>query len=709
VSRDRGGSERHERPGTDAPRDTVTGASPVGDTATGGTPGDDAPEAPAQYRELFEGNPIPMWVYDTESLQFLEVNDAAVAHYGYSRPEFFAMTIADIRPPEDGERFRAHLERTEHRPSDELDAAGVWRHRRADGSIIEVEITAHRVEHRGRQAELVVARDVTAQRGLEAAARLHVARLTAIVDATRHLGTATRTLDDVYDEIPTVVHRVLDCPVAALLLVEGDRIVQRSVVGVENVTVSTDREGSPLGLVLEAGRTIVVNDLTAYPGARLDLAAAAGIRSVLVTPLHDAARPVGVVIAGSDRVGGFDEADARTLDLLVHSLDAAVQRSVAEEHRTRAQRLEAVGQLTGGVAHDFNNLLTVILGNSEMLAADLQDDDHLRIVEMTAAAARRGAELAQRLLAFARRQPLEPSGVDVNQLLDTMHSLIRRTLPEDIEFRCALEPALWPAFVDPAQLESAVLNLCLNARDAIAGTGRLTIETANTHLDAGYAATHLDVVPGEYVLLAVSDTGAGIDPTILDRVIEPFFTTKRFGAGSGLGLSMVHGFVKQSGGHLSIYSEVGQGTTVKLYLPRSDRVDPGVEVDPDPSDLRGTERVLVAEDDEHVRRVASEHLRRLGYDVTEASDGAEALGIIEGGAVFDLLFTDVVMPGGLSGRQLADAAQTHLPGLRVLFTSGYTENAIVHHGRLDPGVELLAKPYGLSELARRVRTIVDGA
>jgi PAS domain S-box-containing protein len=700
VSRGRDEIERSERSIPAASRDAEPDGSVTDPDRVGGV---------GPYRELFEGNPIPMWVYDTETLAFLEVNDAALAHYGYSRPEFLAMSVTDIRPSEEIDRFRAHLEATERRPADELDEAGIWRHRRADGSIIEVEITAHRVEHRGRPAELVVARDVTAQRRLEAAARLHVERLTAIVEATQRLGAAGRSLDDVYDEIPAVVCRVLGCGVAALMLVEGDRIVQRSTAGVGDMSVATDLTGSPLGLVLQAGRSIVVNDLAAYPGARLDLAAAAGIRSVLVSPLHDGAGPIGVVIAGSDQVGGFDEADARTLDVLVHSLDNAVHRSIVERQRAQAQRLEAVGQLTGGVAHDFNNLLTVILGNSELLAEGLEDPDLRRLVEMTAAAAHRGAELAQHLLAFARRQPLAPRGVDVDELLGRMSGLLRRTVREDIEVRVVPTDGLWPAFVDPGQLESAVLNLCLNARDAMPGEGHLTIETSNAQLDEDYAMAHGDVEPGEYVLIAVSDTGVGIPPELVERIFEPFFTTKRFGAGSGLGLSMVHGFVKQSGGHIKLYSEVGVGTTVKLYLPRGDRVDEPTASVPSDRDLRGTERILVAEDDDHVRQVAVDHLRRLGYDVVEAPDGVTALAMIERGERIDLLFTDVVMPGGLSGRQLADASSAHLPELRVLFTSGYTENAIVHHGRLDPGVELIAKPYGLAELARRVRTILDDA
>lgn len=373
----------------------------------------------------------------------------------------------------------------------------------------------------------------------------------------------------------------------------------------------------------------------------------------------------------------------------------------------QSQRLEAVGQLTGGVAHDFNNLLTVVLGNADLLVELSQDDPARRqLAEMIVAAAQRGAALTQQLLAFARKQPLAPSVVDVNARVAAVDPMLRRTLGEHIEIELVRAAGLWPALVDTTQLENALLNLCLNARDAMPDGGKLTLETANTALDRRYAEQHPDVTPGQYVMLAVSDTGCGISPAHLQRVFEPFFTTKEKGRGTGLGLAMVYGFAKQSGGHVSIYSEPGHGTTVKLYLPRAPSAGqaPAVVAAAEPAVRGGSETVLVVEDDEPVRQLACHELRALGYRVLDAACGADALQVIASDEPIDLLFTDVVMPGGLSGRQLADEAQRLRPGLRVVYTSGYTENAIVHHGRLDAGVILLAKPYRRADLARALRT-----
>ena len=375
----------------------------------------------------------------------------------------------------------------------------------------------------------------------------------------------------------------------------------------------------------------------------------------------------------------------------------------------QAQRLEAVGQLTGGVAHDFNNLLTVVLGNAELLAEQAADRPQQRqLAEMIAAAAQRGAVLTRQLLAFARKQALDPRATDVNQLLAALDPMLRRTLGEHIEIETIRGAGLWLAMVDAGQLDNALLNLCLNARDAMESGGRLTLETANAALDAAYAERNPEVTPGQYVMLAVSDTGQGIAPEHLAQVFEPFFTTKAKGKGTGLGLAMVYGFVKQSAGHISIYSEPGQGTTVKLYLPRAPVGASPVPPSP-PSQAPaegGHELVLVVEDDELVRQHACSELRTLGYQVLAAEGGKAALALIDEHDNIDLLFTDVVMPG-MSGRVLADAAREKRPGLRVLYTSGYTENAIVHHGRLDAGVKLLPKPYRRAELARAVRAALS--
>ena len=378
------------------------------------------------------------------------------------------------------------------------------------------------------------------------------------------------------------------------------------------------------------------------------------------------------------------------------------------ERLRRAQRLEAVGQLTGGVAHDFNNLLTVVLGNAELLVELTHDKpQHRKLAEMISAAAQRGAELTQRLLAFARKQALVPKVVALNPLVAGLDPLLRRTLGEHIEIELIRAAGLWPALVDPGQLENALLNLCLNARDAMPAGGRLTLETANARLDADYAAAHIDVQAGQYVMVAVSDTGSGIAPDDLKRVFEPFFTTKATGKGTGLGLSMVYGFVKQSAGHVAIYSELGHGTTVRLYLPRASGEDNAAtdtdETAASAAVLGGSGLILLVEDDADVRAYALSQLQGFGYTVIEAADGPTALAILQQRSDIDLLFTDVVMPGGMNGRVLADAARRLYPGLRVLYTSGYTENAIVHHGRLDEGARLLGKPYRRIDLDRAVR------
>jgi CheY-like chemotaxis protein len=325
------------------------------------------------------------------------------------------------------------------------------------------------------------------------------------------------------------------------------------------------------------------------------------------------------------------------------------------------------------------------------------------------AGAKRGAALTHRLLAFSRRQTLQPHAFDLNQLITGMRDLLHRTLGENIEIEISLRRGLWMAIADRNQVENSLLNLAINARDAMPAGGRLTIETSNSQLDAAYAAGNAEVTPGDYVMLAVSDTGTGMTPGVLDRAFEPFFTTKEVGKGTGLGLSMIYGFAKQSGGHVKIYSEVGHGTTIRLYLPRAETSDvTAFEATAAPAPMpRGHEKVLVVEDDDAVRRVVVKQLTELGYHVLEAGDGRKALTMITNGTGIDLLFTDVVMPGGLSGRQLATAAKAHLPTLKVLYTSGYTENSIVHHGKLDPGVYLLSKPYQKPDLAQKLREVLD--
>ncbi len=403
------------------------------------------------------------------------------------------------------------------------------------------------------------------------------------------------------------------------------------------------------------------------------------------------------------------------LHLLNDRLEARVAEAVTEREAAfaalhQAQKMETIGKLTGGVAHDFNNLLQVISGNLQLLARDVHGSEKAeRRVANALAGVQRGSKLASQLLAFGRRQPLEPRVLNIGKFLGGMDDMLRRALGEAIGIEIITSGGLWNCQVDPAQLENAVLNLAINARDAMAGTGKLTIEAANASLDDDYTS-RLDGVPaGQYVMLVVTDTGTGIDPKLLEQVFEPFFSTKPEGHGSGLGLSMVYGFVKQSGGHVKLYSELGHGTSVKLYLPRVRRPEEVVFAVPEAVTMRGgKETILVAEDDPDVQATVVELLGELGYTVLRANDAQSALSVIESGAAIDLLFTDVVMPGALKSPELARLARARLPDLAVLFTSGYTENAIVHDGRLDAGVELLSKPYTREQLARKVRSVIEG-
>jgi len=384
------------------------------------------------------------------------------------------------------------------------------------------------------------------------------------------------------------------------------------------------------------------------------------------------------------------------------------EKIAAEAQVRQAQKMEAVGQLTGGIAHDFNNILTVITGTIEILAEAVADKPQAAAVaKMIDEAAERGAALTQRLLAFARKQPLQPRNVDVNELVVDTIKLLQPTLGEQIEIRSRLEDNLWPSLVDPHQLSTSLLNLALNARDAMPDGGKLTLETGNVHLDESYARVNSDVQPGPYVLVTVSDTGTGIPAAIRDRVFEPFFTTKDVDKGTGLGLSMVYGFVKQSGGHIAIYSEEGHGTAIRLYLPPAPEFTSVAEVASADPIQGGHETILVVEDDPLVRAFVTTQLKSLGYTILATSNGVEALRMIERGAAFDLLFTDVIMPGGMNGPQLAEEALHRRPSLKVLFTSGYTEDAMMHHGRLDPGVLLLAKPYRKSDLAHMIRAAMS--
>lgn len=503
-----------------------------------------------KFRQLFDNIPLPTFAIDRQQHRYIEVNEAAVAKYGYSHAEFARMNIHDIRPEEDVPKLIAYLDSMRDRDR----YGGEFRHRLRDGRVIEVEVTGRNLELDGRQSTIVIAHDITERKQAQAA------------------------------------------------LAESELQLRQS------------------------------------------------------------------------------------------------------------QKLEAIGQLTGGIAHDFNNILTVVTGTIEILADGVAHDAKLvNIARLIREAAARGADLTRGLLAFARRQPLQPQDVDVNALVVGASKLFSSTLGEHIEVELRLEAEPWPAFVDPSQLITALLNLALNARDAMPSGGKLILETVNVELDEAYAQANSDIAPGAYVMIAVSDSGTGIPADICDKVFEPFFTTKEVGKGTGLGLSMVYGFVKQSNGHVKIYSESGYGTTIKLYLPRAGAAKLPLDEAAAAAAVGGAETILVVEDDALVRDYVTTQLHSLGYATHVATNAAQALAIVEKETPFELLFTDVVMPGPMNGRALAAEVLKRRPQARVLFTSGYTEEAAMHTGGLDQGASLLNKPYRKAELARKIREVLRAA
>jgi signal transduction histidine kinase/ActR/RegA family two-component response regulator len=452
---------------------------------------------------------------------------------------------------------------------------------------------------------------------------------------------------------------------------------------------------------MEAEEDGLLSERRAAATGRADLAfLVLGISAALVLTLGFLARLVGrrYIAALEDR------------NRALHQEIAA--RTQAQSQVRQLQKMEAVGQLTGGIAHDFNNMLAIILGSLDLARLKLKRDDRgaaMKSLDHAQEGAQRAAALTAQLLAFSRSQPLEPRVIEANRLVQNMSELLRRALGERIQIETVLAGGLWRIDADPSQIENALLNLAVNARDAMPDGGKLTIETGNSELDERYARMHDEVRAGQYVMISVTDTGAGMSQDVIERAFDPFFTTKGVGRGTGLGLSQVFGFVKQSNGHVKIYSEVGKGTTVRIYLPRY--FGPSVSAEPE---TRGTEierardgeTILVAEDDEEVRTMTVAMLAELGYQVVETGDGEQALAALESRGDITLLFTDIVMPG-MTGRELGDRAIAMKPSLKLLYTTGYTRNAIVHNGMVDQGVAFIQKPFAIEDLARKLRDVID--
>jgi signal transduction histidine kinase/ActR/RegA family two-component response regulator len=553
--------------------------------------------------------------------------------------------------------------------------------------------------------------------GASAAGLLFASVLVALVSENRH--------NEQVAQAAAVQARILADTVTAALSF-GDRKALQEYVG----ALKADADVEAVGVYDERGR--LVASFFRGPGAQapsptLKPASASG-GIVVLTPvaqdgvrlgtvyLRDRAEPVlqresrylgpALLVLMACMMFVVMSLDARALDRANRDLQLQMQeREKAEAALRQSQKMEAIGRLTGGIAHDFNNMLAIVLGNLELLLRRSEDADPRlsRLAKGALEGAERASALTQRLLAFSRLQPLKPAPVDVSRVVTEMTELLHRTLGETIAIEAVLAAGLWRAEIDRPQLEAAIVNLAINARDAMPEGGKLTIETSNTYLDREYAAAGEDILPGQYVMVAITDTGSGIPPDVLPQVFEPFFTTKAAGVGTGLGLSQVHGFIRQSGGHVRIYSEYGVGTTVKLYLPRALGEAPP-DAAPPPrlavADHRGS-TVLVAEDEAGVREFVTSALRELGYDVLAADGPEQALELLEAHPEVDLLLTDVIMPG-INGRRLAEQALARRPTLKVVFMTGYTQNAIVHNGVLDPGTRLVSKPFTIAQLGREL-------
>ena len=648
---------------------------------------------------IVEESASEAYLFDHQSCNFLLVNKGGRENLGRSMAELRKLAPWDIKPEISRERFLEMVQPLRDGTLARLDFETV--HQRKDGSLYDVSVRLQLIDAHDDPVFYAAIQDVTAAKSSARELRETMARMDAILGNTM---------------------------MAVFMMDHRQHCVFMNRAAEELTGYSfAETEGRPLHDVIHHsypdGRPFPLHECAidrALPeehqtqGEEMFVHKDGHFYPVGFTasPMKDErGQTIGTVIEARDI--SADIASRKAMEAFNHTLQERIEEALAERRTleaqlVQAQKMEALGQLTGGIAHDFNNLLQVISGNLQLLEKDLMPGDpRRRRIANALIGVDRGAQLASQLLAFGRQQPLSPKALNLGRLVRGMDDMLRRSLGGAIDIDIIISGGLWNCFADRAQVENALLNLAINARDAMQGRGKLTIEAGNALLDDAYVRDHPGLAAGQYVMLAVTDTGSGIPPEILARVFDPFFTTKRPGQGTGLGLSMVYGFVKQSDGHIRIYSEAGEGTTIRIYLPRSRQAEDAEPAPQGPApDLNGSETVLLVEDDEAVRATAHELLAGLGYRVLTAVNADEAMTIIDKGAAVDLLFTDVVMPGTLRSPELARLARQKLPGLKVLFTSGYTQNAIVHAGRLDDGVELISKPYSQERLATKIRQIL---
>jgi PAS domain S-box-containing protein len=613
------------------------------------------------HRRIFETSLDLIFVTDRQG-RFIEVSPSSQALLGYRPDEMIGHIATDFIHADDLEPTRNEM-RLARRGGQRRNFSTRYVHK--DGHAVTLSWAGVWSEPESRH--FFIGRDLTDEHRLMAAERTAKEMLTAVIDAS---------------------------PVAIICLSADKRVIVWSRAAEQIFGYKAEEVLGKEYMLVPPG------DASEAEYGNLFARALAGetLRGISVRRRHKDGTVIDISFDAAPMPG------PNGIQAIAYALSDVTESNRLELQLRHSQKMDAIGQLTGGVAHDFNNMLTVITGTIDILADAVADKpDIAAIARLISEAADRGAELTSHLLAFARKQPLQPRQTHVNDVATEAARLLRPTLGEHIEVEWKLETDAWPALVDPAQLGTAIVNLAVNARDAMPEGGKLTLETANVYLDEEYAAVHSEVAAGPYVMFAVSDTGPGIPAGIREKVFEPFFTTKDVGKGTGLGLSMVYGFVKQSGGHIKLYTEEGQGTTFKIYLPRADKEAGAFERPAAPQIDGGKETILLVEDDPTVRKSVNTQLQNLGYKTVLASNAAEALAIVDRGEAFDLLFTDLIMPGTLNGRQLAEEVARRRPALRVLFTSGYTEDSVVHHGRLNPTMLLLTKPYRKADLARMVR------
>jgi two-component system cell cycle sensor histidine kinase/response regulator CckA len=639
--------------------------------------GEAARESQTLFQLLFARNPQPMWLLDLQGLRFLEVNEAAVARYGYSRAEFLQLGLVDLQigqsPLSDDVGKGA-----DRRPPE---LQGHRRHRLRDGTVIEVEINAHAMKIRGGEIALLAAQDITTRKRAEAALRRSEARYRSLIQGATY-GIYRASAGGRFLDVNPALARMLGYD-SDVELLEAD--LARDIF----------RDTADYTQLIEQHQHCEQLD-----GVELDWKRKDG-------------EILGVRLSGRavrDEYGALQGYEVIVEDV--------TERRALEEQLRQSQKMDALGRLAGGVAHDFNNLLAVIYGYSDLLQATFGADGAPRFgvegfrrtisyTDEIRKACDRASSLTRQLLALSRKQVLQPQVVDLNAVVINIEKMLRRLIGEDIDLAILTQPDLGRVEVDPGQVDQVIINLAVNARDAMPEGGRLTIELANVELDGDYAQRYLNARPGQYVMLAVSDTGCGMDRETQSRAFEPFFTTKAEGKGTGLGLATVFGIIKQSGGDIHLYSEPGRGTTFKIYLPRIDVAATAAEEGAASDSPHGSETVLVVEDDEGVRKLVVRLLQMSGYRVLEAGQGDEALLVCaRHQGPIDLLISDGVMPG-MSGAELAARLTSMLPELKVLFMSGYTDGAVRRHGMLDPEMSFVQKPFKPGAMLRKVRDVLD--